>query len=156
MDWTGYLHYKAKHTDIDSELSALFVSVSAFSVVGGAKRFIDLTSTDDISLVSELEQARTFRNLTLYLPPATNFEWLDLTEIAIHKLSVSIKLILFGQNKSTTVQSFVLAIKGARISERPLKRTNGGKPVLEVKLTFSDVKLFHGTHEGGGIKDEEW
>jgi hypothetical protein len=55
MNWTGFLHYKAKHKDIDSELKALFVPVLLFAVKGGAKRIIDLTSTDDISLVSELE-----------------------------------------------------------------------------------------------------
>lgn len=156
MDWTGYLHYKAKHTDIDSVLSATFVPVSLFKVSGGAKRVIDLTSTDDISLVSEFEQARTFNNLILYLPPAQNFEWLDLSEIATHKLPVSVKFIAFGQTGKTTTQSFVLASKAARITEPPSKRSDAGKPVLEVKLAISEVKLIHGTHHDGGIEDEEW
>lgn len=156
MDWTGYLHYKAKHTDIDSTLKGLFVPVWFFKVKGGAKRVVDLTSTDDISLVSEFEQARTFKNLVLYLPPPKDFEWLDLIEIATHKLPVSIKFIAFGQKGKTLTHSFVLASKTANITESPLKRSAEKKLVLEVKLAISDIRLIHGSHDANGTSDEEW
>lgn len=156
MNWTGYLHYKAKHTDIDSVLSALFVSVLYFHVSGGAQRLIDLTSTDDISLVSEFEQARTFKNLVLYVPPADDFEWLDLKEISIHGLPVSIKFIAFGGVGNTVTQSFILAAKNAKVTEPPAKRTSNAKPVLEVKLAIPDARLIHSSYHGGNTVDEEW
>lgn len=156
MNWTGYLHYKAKHSDIDSILKGLFVDVSLFKVKGGAKRVVDLTSTDDISLVSELEQARTFKNLVLYLSPAKDFEWLDLIEIATHKLPVSMKFIAFGQVRNTLTQSFVLASKTASITEIPVKKISEKKLLLELKLAISDVRLIHGSHDKEGISDEEW
>ena len=72
-EWGGYLNYKAKHKDIDSVLKGNFVQVNYFSVKGGAKRIIDRTATDDISLVSEFEQARSFKNIFfIYRPAATS------------------------------------------------------------------------------------
>lgn len=156
MDWSGHLHYKAKHTNIGSILKGVFVDVSLFKVKGGAKRVVDLTSTDDISLVSELEQARTFKNLVLYLPPASDFEWLDLIEIATHKLPVSMRFIAFGHIGNTLTQSFVLASKTASITGIPIKKISEKKLLLEVKLAISDIRLIHGSHDKNEINSKEW
>lgn len=48
------------------------VPLNFMMVYGGAKRYIDFTSTDDISITSELEQARTFKNIWLYLSSTPN------------------------------------------------------------------------------------
>ena len=157
-EWGGYLNYKAKHKDIDSVLKGNFVGVNYFSVKGGAKRIIDLTMPDDLSIVSELEQARSFKNIVFYLAPGSNFEWLDFTEASIHHLPVSIVFFLGGHIGSTVTHQFTLSCKNAEITEPPAERTDtvkGGK-VLKLSLALPETKLIHGSPEGDTMTQEDW
>ena len=155
--WSGFLTYRAKHTDIDSELKGSFVPVSQFAVKGGAKRKIDLTSTDDISLVSEFEQARSFKNISLYLPRTKGFEWHHLWEIADHDLPVSIAFFTSGNIGRTVKHQFTLVCQNARITEQPVKEPDWGKSeVLRVNLSLPEIKLVHGSFQQSEFVEEDW
>jgi hypothetical protein len=155
--WEGYFGYKAKHKDIDSVLNASFIPVTSFAVKGGAKRLIDLSATDDLSLVSEFEQARNFKNIALYLPPTSNFEWLDLTEISIHHLQFLMVFFATGKIGDTVTHEFVLSSKNAEITEAPGRFTNGGSgTVLKVSMALPETKLTHGSPEGSDFVREDW
>lgn len=158
IEWSGFLTYKARHSDIDSVLKASFVPVSFFMVKGGAKRIIDLTSTDDISLVSEFEQARSFKNVALYLSPTQNFEWLDLTEVAIHKLPISIAFFTFGNIGNANIHQFKLLCKNAKITEMPGQRWDSVAKVnvLVVNFELPETRLIHGSNQGDEIVEENW
>jgi hypothetical protein len=156
--WKGFLSYKAKHSDIDSVLKGSFVEVSYFSVKGGAKRIIDLTATDDLSLVSEFEQARSFKNISLYLPPTRDFEWHHLYEISHHGLPLSMAFFTAGNVGKTPTRQFTLTCENASISEQPAKKSNGGKDVvLMVNMSLPETKLVHGSlrHDGEFVQ-EDW
>ena len=157
-EWGGYLNYKAKHKDIESVLKGSFVPVNYFSVTGGAKRIIDLTTTDDISLVSEFEQARSFKNIIFYLAPGSNFEWLDFTEASIHQLPVSIVFFVGGHIGQTVTHQFTLICRNAAILEPPAEKTDsqkGGK-VLKLNLALPETKLVHGAPQGDTVVEDEW
>lgn len=155
--WSGFFGYKAAHKDIDSVLKGTFIPVSYFSVKGGASRVIDLTASDDLSLVSELEQARNFKNISLFLQPTQNFEWLDLTEISIHRLQFSMFFFAQGKIKETLTHEFTLSCKNAEIVESPGKFTDGGKgTVLRVSMTLPETKLTHGSIQNGELVRENW
>lgn len=155
--WEGFFGYKAKHKDINSELKASFIPVSFFGVKGGAKRIIDLTVSDDLSLVSEFEQARSFKNIALYLPPTSNFEWLDLTEISIHRLSFLMVFFATGKIGETLMHEFTLSCKNAEITESPSKFTDSGKgTVLKVSMALPETKLAHGSPQGDDFVREDW
>ena len=143
IEWSGFWTYKAKHSDIDSVLKASYVPVSLFLVQGGAKRIIDLTSTDDLSLVSEFEQTRNFKNDSLYLSPTQNFEWLDLTEVAIYKLPISIAFFTNGNIGDTIIHQFQLFCKNANITEMPGKRwdSDARANVLVVNFALPETRL---------------
>lgn len=67
MKYKAYLNFQVAGDDDQNLYKNSNLPVAAFQVDGGASRIIKLKSTDDISLVSELEQARTFGNLYFYL-----------------------------------------------------------------------------------------
>jgi hypothetical protein len=48
------------------------IPIISFSVEGGANRKIYLASSSDISITSEMEQARAHKNITLFMPPTKN------------------------------------------------------------------------------------
>ncbi len=98
VKWAGWLNYKAADAHVQGRmLRGQLVSVSYFSVNGGAIRNIILESLEEMRLVSELEQARSLKNLTLYLDVTDNADSLfDLLEIAARGLSVSINFVLMS------------------------------------------------------------
>ncbi len=155
--WKGTLTYRAKHTDIDSVIGAQFVPVTQFSVKGGAKRWIDLNITDDISLVSEFEQARSFKNIALYLPRTKGFEWHQLWEIADHGLPVTIAFFTSGNIGKTVKHQFTLISQNAKITGQPTRMPDwSGAEVLRVELSLPEIKLVHGTYQGSEFVEENW
>lgn len=158
IEWTGFLTYAAKHSDIDSVLKSSFVPVSLIKVKGGAKRVVFLSSTDNIDLVSEIEQARSFKNISLYLPPTQNFEWLDLTEIAVHKLPVSINFFTYGSIGKTITHQFQLICENAEITATPNKDfdpTVKGM-LLGVHFALPETRLIYGSQQGSEFIEEKW
>lgn len=127
-------------------------------VEGGAKRTINLTSADDISLVSEFEQARSFKNIWLYLAPAQNFEWLDLTKVAFHKLPISIAFFTFGNIGNTPVRSLKILCTNAKINEIPDKRWDSAakSKMLVVKFALPETRLIYHTRQGKEVVEEDW
>lgn len=155
--WTGFLSYKAKHADINSELKGSFVPVTQFSVKGGAKRKVDLTITDDLSLVSEFEQARSFKNISLYLSRTKGFEWHHLWEIADHGLPVSIAFFASGNIGRIVKHQFTLICQNAKITEQPAKEPDWGKcEVLRVNLSLPEIKLVHGSYQNTEFVQDDW
>jgi hypothetical protein len=157
-EWGGYLNYKAKHKDIDSVLKGSFVTVNYFSVKGGAKRIIDLNATDDISMVSEFEQARSFKNIIFYLAPGNNFEWLDFTEASIHGLPISIVFFVGGHIGKTVTHQFTLTCLNAEIIEPPVEKTDSERSgkVLKLSLSLPETRLIHGSPQGSTVVEEDW
>jgi hypothetical protein len=155
--WSAYLSYKAKHTDIESELKGSFVPVAQFGVRGGTKRKVDLTSTDDISLVSEFEQARGFKNISLFLPRTRGFEWHHFWEIANHGLPVTIAFFASGSAGKTLKHEFILTCPGAKITGSPGKVPDwSGNELLRVDLSLPETKLEHGSFQGSEFVKENW
>jgi hypothetical protein len=155
--WKCVFAYKAKHKDIDSTLNA-FVPVIAFSVKGGTSRIIDLSSTDDINLADEFLQARKYKNITLFLPPASNFEWLDLTEISIHRLPFFSVFSASGKIGQTLTHEFILSSKDAQLTGLPGKVTDSEKrlTLLRVPMALPNAKLTHGSQQGDDFVQEDW
>ena len=156
-NWSGFLTYRAKHTDIDSELKGSFVPVTQFAVKGGAKRKIDLTSADDISLVSEFEQARSFKNISLFLARTRGFEWHNLWEIAEHGLPVSIAFFTSGSVGKIVKNQFTLVCPNAKITDQPGKVLDwGNNEMLRVNLSLPEIKLVHGSFQQSEFVEEDW
>lgn len=85
MKYTGSFGY----SEVSGEgLFRFKVKAASFSVVGGAARTINLGSTNDISITSELEQARQYKNITVFMPPSSGSE--DM-EVAVELIDCALK-----------------------------------------------------------------
>src|SRR5215217_2674329 len=154
--WSGYLSYKATHIDIDSVLKSTMVPVKQFSVKGGTMRNVNLTGADDISVALEIEQAKSFKNISLYLPRTRGFEWHNLWEIAEHDLPVSISFFTTGSRGKTLTHQFNLLCETAKIMERPIKFHDWDKSdVLRVNFSLPDIRIVHGSKQGGDFVEED-
>lgn len=156
MNWTGILAYRANHRDITSVINATEIPVTHFSVNGGAKRIIELASADDISFSLELSAAKNYKNISLFLPPARKFEWLDLCEVAFHDLPLAISFSTFANNGKANTHTFNLLCENAKITELPSKVSDpvAGATVLAVRMSLPAPKILHGFYQGGEFVEE--
>ena len=150
MKWKGSFGYRSivygtKDKQLTIAVLDAYIPVSYFSVKGGAKRFIDLTSTDDISLTSEFEQARKLANLKVYLPPGKGFSASDLMDIAHSKSKMSISLFVSAHIGKSLKYTLTLQCEEATIKEKPQKRPVSGTDHLEIIMDIPGSTLLHGT-----------
>jgi len=163
MNWRGSFGYRAivlgaENNEVTLDVFNSFVPVSYFGVRGGAKRLIDLKSTDDMSLMSEFEQARKLSNLKLYLPPDGKFSSSELIEIALNNTKLSMSLFIGAYNKKSTRYTLTLYCDEATFKEKPQKVAVEGKDHFLVFLDIPTVTLLHGTPNSNvlfGIEHEE-
>ena len=161
--WSGYLNYTAWDVEMDKliiknlvELHSPGAPVAYFSVKGGVNRIIDLSSTEDISLTSEFEQARSFKNLTVHMPPNHGFSASDLMQIALKKLPLSIIFQVGGRVGRTLTQSLSLKCKDAKISTQPTKSEDEkGNVFMVVKMDIPNAQLIHGFMRKNELVEEE-
>jgi hypothetical protein len=121
------------------------VPIYAFQVDGGANRNIRLKSTNDISITSELEQARSFKNIRLYLSPTSDHKdmqaALDLTAAATKKLSLVMILDIQKYSGGKFIEGLWLIDSQSSIKTEPYK-TPGNYLCVEIDLP--SVMLLHG------------
>ena len=119
--------------------------VAAFQVEGGADRIINLRSTNDIGLVSELEQARSFQNIVLYLSGTKDHRdmkaAMDLTEIANNNFAVKLQLLVERYSGKKLLEGLALYDPGGQIKYPP---QNAFDNTLMVHIALSETELFRG------------
>lgn len=121
------------------------VPVYAFQVDGGANRNIRLKSTDDISITSELEQARSYKNIRLFLSPTNDHRdmqaALDLTAAATKNLPLVTILVIHKYSGGKFIEGLWLNDPGSSVKTEPYK-TPGN--FLFVEIALPTVTLYHG------------
>ncbi len=115
----------------------LTTEIYSFSVIGGANRSIDLSSTNDMSISSEMEQARSYKNIILYKLPSKDFADFALMEAFRTKQLFNLYLIISIYVGKNNTQSLWLTAKNATISEHPMKT---GDQLTLLKATISIPK----------------
>jgi hypothetical protein len=126
MKYKSFFHFFVSDGD-SSKYVNLDLTVDSFEVHGGASRVIDLKTTDDISISSEFEQARALKNITLYLPPTSDYTdrnaALALNDIAINKLKVNVMVSVQRFAKAKMLEGLALIDREAtlKILRKPFR-----------------------------------
>ena len=143
--WFGFLFYSAAKYGLanDPGLSIMKGSfkVESFAVKGGAKRLIELASTNEKSLISEFEQARSFKNLKIYLPVSEVFSLQDLNYIAENNTIVSISLMVSELRMGIFSQTLKLTSENAKIKSKPHYFGEGRGDAVFVDLEIPDSSI---------------
>lgn len=160
--WKGYLNYSALdfewgwedilHPKFD-EITNGAIPVIYFSVTGGVTRRIEIPNADDMILASEMEQARSYKNLRLYLNPKSAFAGAELMKMAAEQLSVNIQFCLIGHELS---RQLVLKANSAKVLETPKKMSSAStnEEFLFVNFGYSDAYLEYFSPKSG--ESGEW
>jgi hypothetical protein len=151
MKYKSFFHFFVVDGDSDKYVN-LNLPIDSFEVNGGASRVIDLKTTDDLSLSSEFEQARAFKNITLYLPPTSDHTDRDaalaLTDIAINKLKVNVMVSVQRYSNSKMLEGIALIDQEATLKNRPQTIP---QHLLMVEINLPAVKMYRGKIQGTRI-----
>ena len=126
------------------------IPVSKMAVDGGTKRMIDFSSTTDVSLVSELEQALSFKNIILYLSSTADGSdrkaAVDLISLAAGKISLSVALIIEKKSEGKLLEGFTLI---EDIATQMYPPVNAFENTFMVTLKLSETRLYQGVWKAG-------
>lgn len=122
--------------------------VGSFQVTGGAHRRIDLTSTNEGSIASEFEQARTYQNVILYIKPDVNYPTtglVNLSKSGKKDFSVSVTVSVHDDS-GKPVRRYDLQSSAANFAEIPAPVGNT-PPSLKTKLILNAPRVLHGKRD---------
>lgn len=129
------------------------IPISRFYVVG-AQKVINLSSTSDFSITSELAQAHAYKNIVLFMRKTNEHLYmkiaLELTTAANNKNDLH---LIFGVEKYSAGKLLQhLYLRGIGKMERPPDVEQGG---LFMKFSFDRVGLFHSVYDGNNMISHE-
>ena len=124
------------------EIRKSYLPLDSFSVVGGADRTIQLKSASDISITSELEQARAYKNITLFMSseqnPLAMEAAVELITVAREKKEIVISVVAQRLAKGQVVEEVSLSDFKATIRRSPVVAENK-RLMIEVNLPAATI-----------------
>lgn len=143
MKYKGYLSFKPMGSS-SSVSSNEDLPVSMIMVDGGTSRLIKLSSTDDFSLISELEQARAHKNLIIYLGGTRDHRdmkaALDLTFLGTQRIFISVILTIERRLNGKLLDGIAIYEESATCSQ-PIPALN---KTMMINLKLEDAQIFQG------------
>lgn len=144
----GYTNATGK----SEEIRQYGVPVDSFSVVGGADRTIRVDSASDISITSEFEQARGYKNITLFMTsiknPLAMEVAMELVSVAREKKEIVISIVVEKYAKGKIIEALSLSDFKATLKRPPLVVDNH-RLMIEVNLPSANIY-------NGKIRDDRY
>jgi hypothetical protein len=135
-----------KNGNATGETERINIPIHAFEVEGGANRKIVLASMDEISVTSEFEQARAYKNLIFYVPPTKDFLAVRLMEIGKELMHFDITFVISVFSHGKLIKALRFSPDGAWFSKTPT--IEGGSPkLLKAWVRFHELQLLHGQYD---------
>ena len=127
----------------------LDVPIHAFEVEGGANRKIETGAPNAISIASEMEQARSFKNITFYVLPTNNFLGVKLVgQRSPHIRFFDLTFEVGVYSGKVLTQNLFMHCARAWFVRVPTPM-GGTPPLLQASVHFhsDSVKLRHGKYD---------
>ena len=119
------------------------IPVHSFEVEGGANRKINLNSTDEITVSSEFEQARSNSNFVFYIPPTKDFLAVKIMDLQKNSIQFDLDFVVSVYSKGKITQTLRFSSDSAWFFQTPVPE-GGTPPLLKTKVRFSGSQLLHG------------
>lgn len=152
------MNYKAKlsyfvERDGKTKFVHLEIPVYSFEVEGGANRSIVLGSTNDISITSELEQARAFKNIMLWIAPGKGFDARAVTELAEMAVKDMTLNLMFGIERYSDGKM----LEGLALIDREagVYAPQTVEKLVAVDFLIPSAKLYYGKIQGTSLHNHQ-
>ena len=149
-----YVHHPVQGST-DTKLEWLQYDVHSFEVDGGAVRKIDLNSTDESVINNELEQARTYKNITLYMKSSkrsSTSKLIDLSKSSVKSFNAYFYVRVYKKSEVKPLRVTNLIAKSSFI-EMPTP-VGDTPPSMKIRLSLDSIELYHGVYNKQGKLEE--
>lgn len=129
------------------DVERINIPVHSFEVEGGANRKINLTSTDEMSISSEFEQARAHANFIFYVPPTKDFLAVKLMNLSTTNFQLfDFTFVVSAYSNGKMIKTLRIISEMASFREAPTPVGNT-PPLLMVKVRLVKPDLMHGQYD---------
>ena len=131
----------------EDPIERINIPIRSFEVVGGANRTINFNSTDEISISSEFEQARTYKHIIFLIPPTQDFLAVKLINLNHNFQFFDMTFAVSIYSGGKMIQSLRLSSEGAWFMTAP-SPVGSSPPSLKAQVKFHEAHLLYGKFEG--------
>ena len=150
VTWSAKMYFWSR----DSKIKISGLQVFSFQVSGGATRTVHLNSAEESDVAFELEDARDFKNLHIFISPTEGIAATQLGEAFIGKLEFEAVFQVESRNGSTKLKGFALASDHAVIQRHPVTVQRKEQRMLKIEMSLPDPYLLQVSYnpKGAAVK----
>lgn len=115
--------------------------VLSFQVRGGATRTVHLNSAQDTDVAFELDDARDFKNIQIFIPPTEGIAVAQLGEAFIFNRQLLALFVMESFNGHNRLKAFVLRSDKAVITRQPVAVQRQEARTLKIEMVLPEPSL---------------
>lgn len=125
----------------DSKININSLPILSFQVKGGAMRTVHLDSADDMEIAFELDEARDFKNIQIFIAASNGLAAAQLIEAAAFKKRLDAMFFIESTSGDKKLKGFTLRSKTALITRHPVATQRQEQRTLKIELALPNPIL---------------
>ena len=146
VTWSAKMYLR---TD-DLKIKIDNLRVHSFQVSGGATRTVHLNSAEESDVAFELDDARDFKNLHIFISPTEGIAATQLGEAFIGKLEMDALFLLEARNGSTKLKVLSLNSEKVIIQRHPVTVQRREQRMLKIEMSLPEPSLWQTSYNPKG------
>jgi hypothetical protein len=151
ITWNARMYFESD----DKKVKIDELPILSFQVRGGATRTVHLNSAESTDVAFELDDARDFKNLHIFIAPTEGIAVAQLGEAFMFTKRLDAIFVIESRIGKTLTKAFVLRSEKAIITRQPVTVQRKEERTLKIEMVLPDPSLREMSYngKGGRLKD---
>lgn len=137
ISWKAIIYLESA----DKKVNINRLPVLSFQVKGGATRTVHLNSADDMEVAFELDEARDFKNIQIFVAASEGIAAAQLIEAAAFKKRLDALFFIESTSGDKKLKGFTLRSKTALLTRQPVQTQRQEQRTLKIELALPNAVL---------------
>ena len=151
ITWSAKMYLRSD----DNKVKISGLQVLSFQVSGGATRTVHLNSAEESDVAFELDDARDFKNLHIFILPTEGIAATQLGEAFIGKLELGALFMVEARNGATTLKAFSLSSEKTVIQRHPVTVQRKAERRLKIEMSLPVPYLWQTSYGANGATSKQ-
>ena len=151
VTWSAKMYFWSR----DSKIKISGLQVFSFQVSGGATRTVHLNSAEESDVAFELDDARDFKNLQIFILPTEGIAATQLGEAFIGKLELDALFMVEARHGSTKLKGFSLNSVKTVIQRHPVTVQRKAERMLKIEMSLPVPYLWQTSYNPNGATTKQ-
>jgi hypothetical protein len=144
VTWKAKMYFESA----DEKVKIEELPVLSFQVRGGATRTVHLNSAKESDVAFELDDARDFKNIQIFIPPTEGIAVAQLGEAFIFSKQLDAIFVIESFSGKTRLRAFVLTSSKAVITRQPVGVQRQEARTLKIEMALPAPSLREMVYNG--------